>query len=79
MVTSVSKELPAPIVSLENRGSLLVRNAGTKLHCFTLQKHNFEFALLLHPVCRYVPILGLSVSYFIGLEAYKADPSGHAV
>jgi len=38
MVTSASKELPASIVSLENRGSLLLRKAGTKLHCFTPQK-----------------------------------------
>jgi hypothetical protein len=29
MVASVSKELPAPIASLENRGSLLLRNGGT--------------------------------------------------
>jgi len=38
MVTRASKELPASIVSLENRGSLLLRKAGTKLHCFTPQK-----------------------------------------
>ena len=41
MFTNVSKDLPASLVSLENRGSLLLQNVGINFTASQQRRHNF--------------------------------------